>query len=72
VQLIVLTGEYVPLPPRIWPLLLSDDLRIEIVPLPLLTSVPTLPLLDMNPSIEKPAATKPRRPVLVDGHLRAV
>ncbi|HKG04269.1 MAG TPA: hypothetical protein VKB03_13905 [Conexibacter sp.] len=31
-----------------------------------------LPLLDTNPSIEKPAATTPRRPVLVDGHLRAV
>jgi hypothetical protein len=72
VQAIVLTGEYVPFPPRICPLLLSDDLRIEIDPLPLLTSVPTLPLLEANPSIWNAAATKPRSPVLVDGHLRAV
>jgi len=68
----VLIGEYVPLPPRIWPPLLSDELRIEIDPLPLATSVPMLPLLENMPSTVKAAATTPRRPVLDDGHDRAV
>jgi hypothetical protein len=73
VQAIVLTGEYVPLPPRTTPLLLSVDLRSEMLPLPLETSVPTGPELVTNPSIVNDAATVPRRPVLADGHLlRAV
>jgi hypothetical protein len=73
VQAIVLIGEYVPFPPRITPLLLSEDLRIEIEPLPLLTRVPTGPELVTNPSIVNDAATVPRRPVLAAGHLlRAV
>jgi hypothetical protein len=63
----------VPLPPRTTPLLLSVDLRIEMFPLPLDTSVPTGPELVTNPSIVNDAATVPSRPVLADGHLlRAV
>ena len=65
-------GEYVPLPASTVPPLLSDDLRIEIDPLPLATSVPIGPLLENMPSIVNAAATVPSRPVLLDGHLRAV
>lgn len=68
----MLIGEYVPLPPSTCPPLLSDELRIEIDPLPLATSVPTSPLVENMPSTEKLAATVPSRPVLDDGHLRAV
>lgn len=53
------------------PLLESDDLRIEIVPVPLDTSVPTLPLVVM-PSTMKVAGSVPSTPVLDEGHLLSV
>jgi len=65
----VLTGAYVPLPDSTWPPLLSLDDRIEIDPLPLLTSVPMLPLVVNMPSSVNPALMTPSTPTLAAGHL---